>query len=592
MQQYRHGSFSPLGILVRKNDEDAAGSVTVYAKLEHKAHPDSEPSYTTAEVKVGSTPADYEIAIPAQPGKTFSVLLLYVKERNRPVTLTNMELVGAVRVTQAGGSGSGSIKLYAFSAHFGGATMTDDNTYVLPAAAEAWGGFASEDDIYPLAFPATGALKFTGSTAMGGGRAFVPCERGSLEFAAGPTIVKFPCTPGLVIQGGRVGGSMARVAEAWRTCIDGTFWSRELGVTGACRQCTRCLAGTFTSKPCDKIGTDSQCSPCSKGSYSDGPSQRQCRQCIAGVEYQDQEGKDRCKLCTCGTFFRCGDVQTGECIVEWRLVLPLVLLLFGYLISQWYRAHAKKRRAEEEHALEKKAHARTLREFEIPSSDIDLVQPLGEGNAGAIYIGHWADSDVVVKTLKAPDDADEVEIAAAFKHESHLLKSLSQHTSIVQICGICPEPGNLMMVMEYMHQGSLQDICQNDRRSAVDLVGNWWWNKRLQMMLSVSQGLNFLHNKGVLHCDVAARNIFCDSGHAKLGDFGRARMVSGEALLATEHAMKDGTTPRRWRRRRASSKPASPRRSSASGPVACLSPACREAPPALRSRSQLVLWHV
>ena len=53
-------------------------------------------SYSTVSLVVtGNTPRDYSIAIPATPGKTFSNLIMDLRERIAPVQITDIEVVSS-----------------------------------------------------------------------------------------------------------------------------------------------------------------------------------------------------------------------------------------------------------------------------------------------------------------------------------------------------------------------------------------------------------------------------------------------------------------------------------------------------------------
>ena len=73
-----------------------------------------------------------------------------------------------------------------------------------------------------------------------------------------------------------------------------------------------------------------------------------------------------------------------------------------------------------------------------------------------------------------------------------------------------------MLVMEYMHHGSLYDILHNE---TMHLEGSML----LQFLCDITQGMRFLHasNPSVIHCDLKASNILVDSRfRAKVADFG------------------------------------------------------------------------
>jgi hypothetical protein len=69
----------------------AAAATNVRFRFEFMPFPDVDPAYDTASVLVDSTEAmEYTIEVPSQGENTFSSFLLYLVERDSPVTITNV----------------------------------------------------------------------------------------------------------------------------------------------------------------------------------------------------------------------------------------------------------------------------------------------------------------------------------------------------------------------------------------------------------------------------------------------------------------------------------------------------------------------
>ncbi|XP_059316135.1 mitogen-activated protein kinase kinase kinase 17-like [Lycium ferocissimum] len=72
--------------------------------------------------------------------------------------------------------------------------------------------------------------------------------------------------------------------------------------------------------------------------------------------------------------------------------------------------------------------------------------------------------------------------------------------------------------MEYMPDGTLTDeIRKQGGRLDEQLIG--YYTKQ------IVQGLDYLHSKGIVHCDIKGCNILLGKTGAKIGDFGCARLV-------------------------------------------------------------------
>ncbi|MGB0474114.1 MAG: thrombospondin type 3 repeat-containing protein, partial [Porticoccaceae bacterium] len=70
----------------------ADSDVAVYFRFEKNPYPDTEPSFNTDSVTVSGEAAEYSVDIPAQAMNTFSSFLLYVVDRDLPVTVSNVKM--------------------------------------------------------------------------------------------------------------------------------------------------------------------------------------------------------------------------------------------------------------------------------------------------------------------------------------------------------------------------------------------------------------------------------------------------------------------------------------------------------------------
>ena len=69
----------------------AAAATNVRFRFEFQPYPNVDPAYDTANVLIDSTEAvEYTIEVPSQGENTFSSFLLYLVERDSPVTITNV----------------------------------------------------------------------------------------------------------------------------------------------------------------------------------------------------------------------------------------------------------------------------------------------------------------------------------------------------------------------------------------------------------------------------------------------------------------------------------------------------------------------
>jgi serine/threonine protein kinase/ankyrin repeat protein len=142
----------------------------------------------------------------------------------------------------------------------------------------------------------------------------------------------------------------------------------------------------------------------------------------------------------------------------------------------------------------------------IPPSEVALAYFCKSGNIGGEYRAKWLDADAVVK-LFIPDASH-----STFEKEVSLWQRL-RHPNVIKMYGACSAGPQLkFFVCEYAGEGSLLEFIQSssEKKSSI-------W----KFLLDAALGLEYLHERGIIHGDVRCRNVLIGSdGVAKLSNFG------------------------------------------------------------------------
>ncbi|XXG55812.1 hypothetical protein AAC387_Pa03g3397 [Persea americana] len=152
---------------------------------------------------------------------------------------------------------------------------------------------------------------------------------------------------------------------------------------------------------------------------------------------------------------------------------------------------------------------------------------LGEGGFGGVYRGFLGDMnlDVAVKRVSRGSKQGKKEYVSEVTTISRL-----RHRNLVQLLGWCHERGELLLIYEFMPNGSLDSHLFHEKR----LLG---WAARYKIATGLASALLYLHEEWeqcVVHRDIKSSNVILDSNfNAKLGDFGLARLVDHEHGLQT-----------------------------------------------------------
>ncbi|KAK0605295.1 hypothetical protein LWI29_025151 [Acer saccharum] len=156
---------------------------------------------------------------------------------------------------------------------------------------------------------------------------------------------------------------------------------------------------------------------------------------------------------------------------------------------------------------------------------------IGEGGFGKVYRGVLPSSDEHVAVKKVSHDSGK-QGTKQFVAEIVSMGRL-RHRNLVQLRGYCRKKGELLLVYEYMPNGSLDKVLYSNIRSNLN------WFQRIRILRGVACGLLYLHEgweQVVLHRDIKAGNVLLDADlNGKLGDFGLARLYDHNSIPQTTH---------------------------------------------------------
>ncbi|KAI3462021.1 hypothetical protein Pfo_018684 [Paulownia fortunei] len=162
-----------------------------------------------------------------------------------------------------------------------------------------------------------------------------------------------------------------------------------------------------------------------------------------------------------------------------------------------------------------------FRDLKKATSSFDEKNKLGQGGFGVVYRGVLVkeNMEIAVKCFSRGSIKGQHDFLA----ELTIINRL-RHKHLVRLLGWCHKNGKLLLVYEYMPNGSLdQHLFVGPNKEPLE------WNLRHKIILGVSSALHYLHNEydqRVVHRDLKASNIMLDSDfNARLGDFGLARAL-------------------------------------------------------------------
>eukprot|EP00727_Mastigamoeba_balamuthi_P013515 m51a1_g8787 putative serine threonine kinase (652) ;mRNA; f:218367-220984 len=139
---------------------------------------------------------------------------------------------------------------------------------------------------------------------------------------------------------------------------------------------------------------------------------------------------------------------------------------------------------------------------------------LGRGNYGTVTKATYRGQSVAVKRFFTQQVTQKTLNEIQKQLNEMLLLAKLRHPSVVQFLGACIEPQNMFIITEWMDLGSLTSVLKSRQVQYAEAVG---------ILLSVSDGMIYLHKSNVVHRDLKAANILINTrGEVKLSDFGLA----------------------------------------------------------------------
>ncbi|XP_053322307.1 serine/threonine-protein kinase Nek11 [Spea bombifrons] len=160
-----------------------------------------------------------------------------------------------------------------------------------------------------------------------------------------------------------------------------------------------------------------------------------------------------------------------------------------------------------------------------------VQQRLGRGSFGTVYLvlDKKAKDEEKLKVLKEiPVGELNPNETVQANQEAQLLSKLD-HPAIVKFHASFLEKESFCIITEYCEGKDLdckiQECKKNGENIGESQVVEWF----IQLLL----GVNYMHERRILHRDLKAKNIFLKNNLLKIGDFGVSRLLMGSCDLAT-----------------------------------------------------------
>ncbi|XP_059431079.1 L-type lectin-domain containing receptor kinase SIT2-like [Corylus avellana] len=206
-------------------------------------------------------------------------------------------------------------------------------------------------------------------------------------------------------------------------------------------------------------------------------------------------------------------------VIMTSLIAVAVVLITVAGVAAYILRRKKYEELQEDWEEEYGPHRFSYKNLHKATKGFKDTEVIGEGGFGKVYMGILPSSNLQIAVKRISHDSRQgmKEFVAEIVSMGRL-----RHRNLVQLLGYCRRRGELLLVYDYMPNGSLDKFLYSNEKP------NLHWVQRFGIIRGVASGLLYLHEEWeqvVLHRDVKSSNVLLDAGlNGKLGDFGLAKL--------------------------------------------------------------------
>jgi len=161
--------------------------------------------------------------------------------------------------------------------------------------------------------------------------------------------------------------------------------------------------------------------------------------------------------------------------------------------------------------------------------------PVAYGGFSDVWCGKYGDQRVALKVFRLSESDDTSITRKAFIREVIHWKSI-RHRNVIPLLGIDNTLFQFCMVSPWCHYGNIAQYLKERPDE-----------KRLDLLIDVASGLQYLHSMEMVHGDLKSANILIDNEkRACLADFGITGLIYNLTMPRTTSTTYNGKGTTRW----------------------------------------------
>lgn len=155
-----------------------------------------------------------------------------------------------------------------------------------------------------------------------------------------------------------------------------------------------------------------------------------------------------------------------------------------------------------------------IEKYMVKFHSIEIMDQIQSGGYSVVYKGLYLFKDVALKHIKCVEDSHK----KVFYQEVETLMKLD-YPYVIKCHGWTFKQENYYIILELMENNLFDALNDLDRP------------EKLECLLKIAEGMNFLHKCGIYHRDLKPENILLKGNDLKISDFGFSHILTQEAIL-------------------------------------------------------------
>ncbi|KAJ8747139.1 hypothetical protein K2173_001696 [Erythroxylum novogranatense] len=256
--------------------------------------------------------------------------------------------------------------------------------------------------------------------------------------------------------------------------------------------------------------------------FSSATGSVEASQCILGWSFKMNGQAQALEISQLPRLPRLGTKKASKLLTIGIPVISVVLVIAAASGVVYFIIRRRKFAEEvEDWELDYGPHRFKYRDLYIATKGFREKELIGVGGFGRVYKGVLPKSkvEIAVKRLSHESRQGMKEFIAEIVSIGRL-----RHRNLVPVLGYCRRKGELLLVYDYMPNGSLDKYLHDQPKTTLT------WNQRFRVIKGVASGLFYLHEEWeqvVIHRDVKPSNVLIDGElNGRLGDFGLSRLYN------------------------------------------------------------------